>query len=146
MKFSWLLLHINLVFFSSIEAGARPCSVVTMAMDGFDGRERANEEADQHGHCAALFGGPSVGILTIFVDATYIYDADAVGVVTFAVCANLVERSAHLQGAIQPYDVVISYAVKAPLAVPFVDIASRHVTPSRRGCAVDDYFIYFSHG
>lgn len=124
MKFSWLLLHIALVLFSSIEAGTRPRCIVAMAVDIFDVRERADEKADQHGHRAALFSCSSVGILTIFVDATDIHDADAVGVVTFAMSANLVERPAHLQGAIEPYYVVISDAIEALLSMPFVDIGS----------------------
>lgn len=117
-----------------------------MAADGLDGGERPNEEADQHGHCAALFSCSSVGILTIFVDATDIHDSDAVCVVTFAMSANLIERPAHLYGAIEPYYVVVPDAIEAPLAVPFVDIGGRNVTPGGRGCAVDDYFIDFSHG
>lgn len=84
------LLYVCLVLFSSIEAGARPGGVVAMAVDIFDGRERADEKADQHGHRAALLSGSSVGGLSIFVQTTDISDADAVCVVTFAVSANLV--------------------------------------------------------
>ena len=129
----------------SIEAGARPCGVITMSADGLDGGERPNEEADQHGHCAALFSCPSVGGLPIFVQTTDIYYADAVGVVSFAMSANLVERSAHLQGAIEPNYVVVPDAIEALLSMPLVYIGSRHVTPGGRGCAMDDYFIDVSH-
>lgn len=93
-----------------------------MAVDIFDGRERPNEEADQHGHCAALFSCSSVGGLSIFVQTTDIHDADAVGVVSLAVCSHLVERSAHLQGAIEPYYVVVPDAIEALLSMPLVYI------------------------
>lgn len=105
-----------------VEARARPGGVVAMAADVFDGRKRTDEKADQHGHCAALFSCSSVGGLPIFVQTTDIHDADAVGVVSFAMSANLVERSAHLQGTIEPYYVVIPDAIEALLSMPLVYI------------------------
>lgn len=128
-----LLFYESLVLFSSIEAGASTGGVIAMAVDIFDCRERPNEEADQHGHCAALFRCPSVGGLSIFVQTSDIHDADAVCVVSFAVSAHLFERSAHLQGAIDPYYVVVPDAIEALLSMPLVDIGSRHVTPGWRG-------------
>jgi len=106
----------------SIEAGARPGGVIAMATDVFDGRKRADEKADQHGHRAALFSCPSVGGLSIFVQTSDISDADAVGVVSFAMSANLVYRPAYLQGAIESYHVVVADAIEAALTMPFVDI------------------------
>ena len=117
-----LSFQVCLILFMSIEAGASTGGVVAMAANVFDGRERPNEKADQHGHRAALFSCSSVGGLTIFVQTTDIHNADAVGVVSFAVCSHLVERSAHLQGAIEPYYVVVPDAIEASLSMPLVYI------------------------
>ena len=64
---------------------------------------------------------------------------------TFAVCANLFERSARVDAAVKVNHIVVADAVETTLAVPAVDVGNGEglVFCGRR--TVDYYFVDGSH-
>ena len=64
---------------------------------------------------------------------------------TFAVCANLFERSARVNAAVKVNDIVVSDAVETTLAVPAVDVGDGEGLSFGCGGAMDDDVVYFAH-
>ena len=63
-----------------------------------------------------------------------------------AVRARLFYGSALVDGAVEADDVVVAYAVEAPLAMPSVNVGGGERLALGGGGAVDDDVGYFSHG
>lgn len=74
----------------------------------------------------------------IFGYSTAIGYADGIGVLSYAMCAHLAERSAFVDGSVSVDDVVIAYTVEASLTVPLVDELDCAVLRWSCSCAVDD--------
>ena len=81
---------------------------------------------------------------------TDVADADAVGVVPFAMASDGLYVLAHLDGAVKVDDVVIA-AVRstrqreASLLVPSLNVIQLEITPLLRRGAMQDDFLDFSH-
>ena len=58
----------------------------------------------------------------VFVDAADVADADAILVVSFYVSRYLIDISTLFHCAVEADDVVVTYLIKAALAVPKVDV------------------------
>lgn len=79
-------------------------------------------------------------------DTSDVGDADGRGVVAAAMRTGSFEVSAQVYRAVEIYNVVIAYAVKAALAVPAVYISYGNVSAARGGGAVDDEAGDDAHG
>lgn len=89
--------------------------------------------------CAGVAG------MTLGVEAAHVADAYAVGVVSLAVRALVLELTTFLHMSVQTDDVVVADALEASLLVPAVNLLGTDVHARRRGGAVDDDFIDGSH-
>ena len=84
------------------------------------------------------------------VEATDVADADAVGVVPFAMASDGLYVLAHLDGAVKAYHIVVA-AVRstrqreASLLVPALNVIQFEITPLLRRGAMQDDFLDFSH-
>ncbi len=89
--------------------------------------------------CPGIFG------TSLKVEATDIADADAVGIVPFAMSTRSFDGSPSVNRPVQVHNVMIADAGEAALAVPAVDVVHRHRHALWRGGAVHDDLIYASH-
>ena len=83
--------------------------------------------------------------LAILVEASDVADADAVGIATSAMSANLLDGPTLFDTAISPYDIMIANALPASLLVPSVDVGSTIVLALNSGTAMNDDFSDCSH-
>ena len=88
---------------------------------------------------------PSVLGFSVGRQTANVTDADAVGIVTFAMCANQIFRSACVNAAVSVNYEVIAYAVEASLAMPAVDVLDGEVLALCGGTAMNNDFCNFSH-
>lgn len=89
--------------------------------------------------------GSCVGGDAIFVETTYIDHPDGVGVVPFAVSADLFDTTTCLYCSIEFDHKMVPDTIKTSGPVPSVYFHGVHVTTSLCGRAVHDNFIYASH-
>ena len=116
-----------------------------MSVD-FGGREFRSQLFEQIEHGLLLLGCASVlGCFVVFGKSTDVADADAVGVMSLAVCADEFERTAFVDCAVEVDDVVVAYLGEATLTMPAVDVSDGEGLAFGCGGAMDDYQIYFSH-
>lgn len=96
-------------------------------------------------HGKTLERGAGVGRATVGIEAADIGDADAVGIVTFGVCAGLLHRAASADAAIGIDDVLIANV--APAKGAMVSPYGFHRADGVRACgsAMDDDFSDCSH-
>ena len=96
----------------------------------------------EHGHQLEegflLLGRARVGRTALGVEATDVADADAMGVVSSAVCAYAVVGSPAIDRPVQVNHIMIAYALPSPRLVPAVDVVDGHLHAGRCGGAVDD--------
>ena len=76
-------------------------------------------------HSLALLWCSCVVRLAVHVQATYVADANAVGVMSVGVSTCHLRRSAYLHSAVEQYHIVIAYHLKALSAMPLIYIFSR---------------------
>lgn len=88
---------------------------------------------------ACVFGFASL------VDTSDVADADAVGVVSRTMCADLLYWSPSFDFAAESDDVVIAYISPALLLVPRPDGVGVYVSPLWGGGAMEYDVCYFSH-
>ena len=96
------------------------------------------EVAEETDEGALLGTGAGVGGLALGVEATFVADADAVGVVAGAVGANLGFGTTRLDGAVAEDDVVIADAVPATGTMPAVNLDGSGGLVGTDGTAVDE--------
>ena len=108
------------------------------------------QEVHQLQHSVNLERCHRVLWLTENVEATDVADADAVGVVPFAMASDGLYVLAHLDGAVKVYHIMIA-AVRstrqreASLLVPSLNVIQLEITPLLRRGAMQDDFLDFSH-
>ena len=83
------------------------------------------ELVNQFAQSLLLLLCPCVSSLSLFVQPTFVADADAMAVVRIAVGTNLRDVTSFLDGAVAPYDIVVANALPSPVLVPFVNIFGR---------------------
>ena len=88
---------------------------------------------------------PCVSSLSLFVQPTFVADADAMAVVRIAVGTHLRDVTSLLDGAVAPYDIVVANALPSPVLVPFVNVFGRALPSGRDSRAVNDNQGYLSH-
>lgn len=74
--------------------------------------------------------GPCVGWLAVFVETTYIDNADGMGVLTFAVCTDFADATTCLYFAIELDYEMVADTFETTGLVPSVDFHGVHVTTS----------------
>ena len=116
-----------------------------MSVD-FGGRKFCSQLFEEIEHGLLLLGCASVlWCLVVGGKSTDVADADAVGVVALAVCADKFERTAFVDCAVEVDDVVVADLGEATLTMPAVDVSDGERLAFGCGGAMDDYQIYFSH-
>lgn len=90
--------------------------------------------------CASVLGRLVVG-----GESTDVADADAVGVVSLAVCADQLYRATFVYRAVEVDDVVIANLGEATLTMPAVDVSDGEGLALRSGGAMDDDSVNLSH-
>ena len=94
----------------------------------------------------ALLLGSCVVRLAVHVQATYVADANAVGVMPLAVGSRLFYLATCFYRTVQQHHIVVAYHGVALFAVPAVYVAGSEMSALLSGRAMDDYFCYCSHG
>ena len=108
------------------DAGTGLAGVQVVVADDEGTRVAAVQVLDEEAQLVSLRLGACVGGLTADVEPALVADADGVGVVSLAVCADHVFGSPRLYAAVASYDVVVADAeLPAPAAVPRVDLGGR---------------------
>ena len=116
-----------------------------MTMDSGIGKLRP-ELAKERKQCRLLLLGACVlGCLAVGGETTDIADADGVGIVTFAVCANLFKRSARVDAAVKVNHIVIADAIETSLAVPAVNVGDGEGFVLCGCRTMNDDVVYLSH-
>ena len=116
-----------------------------MSVDGGIGKLRPELAKERKQRRLLSCGACVLGCLAVGGETTDIADADGVGIMTFAVCANLFERSARVDAAVKVNHIVVADAVETTLAVPAVDVGDGEglVFCGRR--TVDNDVVYLAH-
>ena len=127
------------------KAGAGFGGVFVVAVDGGD-VVFLHKVLHQLEQGETLERGAGVGGMSVGIETADIGDADAVGVVTFGMCARLLDRTASVDAAVGIDDVMI--ADVAPAEGTMVAAYALHGTDGVGACggAVDDDFGDCSHG
>lgn len=82
---------------------------------------------------------------TISIDAANVTDTNRMSIVALAVRARSANRPPSLDRAVDPDNIMVSYALPSSLLVPLSYGLSVHVHSRRRGGAVQDDIVYKSH-
>ena len=116
-----------------------------MSVD-FGGREFGSQLFEEVKQGLLLrFGASVFRCLVVGGKSADVADADAVGVVSLAVCAYQLYRATFVNSAVEVDDVVVADLGEATLTVPAVDVGDGEGLAFRSGGAMDDDGIYFSH-
>ena len=143
MKREWL----KVVFFEpllDVETGAGAVGVLVVAVDGGDGMF-FHEVADELEKGEALGFGAGVGGVAVGIEAADIGDADALGVVAGAVCADRLDGTAGVDAAIRVHDIVIADIVPAEALMVAADAFDGAVGIGAGSGAMDDDFGDWAH-
>lgn len=89
--------------------------------------------------------GSCVGWLAVFVETTYIDNADGMVVLTFAVCTDFADASTCFYCAIELNYEMVADTFETTDFVPSVDFFRVHVSTSLCCRTMDYDFIYASH-
>ncbi len=128
-----------------VEAGAGTVGVFVMAVDrGY--RVFFHKIADELEEDEALGFGAGVGRATVGIETADIGDADAVGVVTWAMGTDLFDGTASVDAAIGIDDIMIADVAPAEALMIAADALHGAVGIGAGGGAVDDDFGDCSHG
>ena len=133
----------------NVEAGTILVSEFVVSVD-FRFRVHPLEEVHQLQHSVNLERCHRVLWLTENVETSDVADADAVGVVPFAMAADGLYVLAHLDGAVKAYHIVVA-AVRstrqreASLLVPALNVIQFEITPLLRRGTMNNDFCNLSH-
>ena len=101
---------------------------------------------EQQPECRLLLCGTRIGGLTADVEPTLVADADRVGIMVLAVGSDHVFRTAWLNLSVTTDHVVVADAeLKAPLAVPGINLSGRARLIGPHCRTVNNYQCYQSH-
>lgn len=124
--------------FRNTEAGTRLLGVeVVMSQDNRRGVLLA-QFGKQLSQCHFLLWRTSVARFAVCIQPSFIADADAVGIVSYAVGSCRFFRSSFLHGSVATDDIVITYHAPSPLTMPKVDVLGRALLSRTDSRAVDD--------
>ena len=143
MKREWL----KGVFFEpllDVETGTGTVGKLVVAVDGGDG-VFFRQVADELKESEMLGFGAGVGGMPVGIEATDIGNANALGVVTWAMGTDLFDGTASVDAAIRVDDIVIADVVPAEGTVVFPYGFHRTDGIGARGGAMDDDFGDCSH-
>ena len=146
-KFVCIRLNENVVVFEpllDVEAGAGTVGELVVAVDGGDG-VFFHQVTDELEEGEALGFGAGVGGATVGIEAADIGDADALGVVTWAMGTDLFDGTARADAAIMIDDIMIADVVPAETLMVAADALDGAVGIGSGGGAVDDDFGDCSH-
>ena len=127
-----------------VEAGAGSVGVFVMAVDRGD-RVFFHKIADELEEGEALGFGAGVGGMSVGIEAADISDANALGVVTWAMGTDLFDGTASVDAAVRVHDIMIAYVVPSEALVVAADALHGAVGIGAGSGAVDDYFGDCSH-
>ena len=115
-----------------------------MAVDGGI-RELTQQLSHQLLHRHALQQCTSVGGFAVLIQATFIADADGIGVVPLTVRTDLFNRSPCVDGTRLVNDEVIADGLEASLLVPTGDSSYIRLLSRASSSAMDDNLVNASH-
>lgn len=133
-----------MIFACGVEAGAGFGREVAVTEDACVGIffEQGGKECEER---LLLSVGAGIGAFAQAVEAAHIGDAYGAGVLSTAMRADLLDRSARLDCSVETDQEMVTYGAPALRAVPAVNLGSGDVA-TKRGCgAVDDDFVDFTH-
>ena len=127
-----------------VETRASTVGELVVAVDGGDG-VLFHQVMHQLEEGETLGFGAGVGGMSFGIEAADISDANALGVVTWAMGTDLFDGTASVDAAVRVHDIMIAYVVPAEGTV--VSPYGFHRTDGigARGGAVDDYFGDWAH-
>ena len=128
-----------------VEAGAGTVGVFVMAVDGGDG-VLFHQVADELEEGEALGFGAGVGGMSVGIEAADISDANALGVVTWAMGTDLFDGTASVDAAVRIDDIMIADVAPTKGTVVAANAFHGAVGIGARGGAMDDDFGDCSHG
>ena len=126
------------------EAGAGAVGVFVVAVDGGDG-VLFHEVADELEKGEALGVGAGVGGMAVGIQSADIGDSDGVCIVAGAMGADLLDRAASVDAAVEVDDIVIADVVPAEALVVAADALHGAVGIGTGGGAMEDDFGDLSH-
>ena len=127
-----------------VEAGAGTVGVFVMAVDRGD-RVLFRQVADELKESETLGFGAGVGGVAVGIEAADIGDANALGVVTWAMGTDLFDGTASVDAAIGVDDIMIADVVPAEALMVSADALHGAVGIGAGGGAMDDDFGDCSH-
>lgn len=127
-----------------VEAGAGTVGVFVMAVDGGDG-VLFHQVADELEEGEALGFGAGVGGMSVGIEAADIGDANALGVVTWAMGTDLFDGTASVDAAVRVHDIMIAYVVPSEALVVAADALHGTVGIGTGSGAMDDDFGDWAH-
>ena len=143
MKREWL----KDVFFEpllDVETWAGSVGELVVAVDGGDG-VLFLEVFYQLEEGEALGFGAGVGGATVGIEAADISDANALGVVTWAMGTDLFDGTASVDAAVRVHDIMIAYVVPSEALVVAADALHGVVGIGAGSGAMDDDFSDWAH-
>ena len=127
-----------------VETGAGTVGKLVVAVDGGD-RVLFHQVLHQLEQGKTLERGAGVGRATVGIEAADISDANALGVVTWAMGTDLFDGTASVDAAVRVHDIMIAYVVPSEALVVATDALHGAVGIGAGSGAVDDYFGDCSH-
>ena len=127
-----------------VEAGAGTVGELVVAMDGGD-RVLFHQVADELEEGETLGFGAGVGGVAVGIEAADISDANALGVVTWAMGTDLFDGTASVDAAVRVHDIMIAYVVPSEALVVVADALHGAVGIGAGSGAMDDDFGDCSH-
>ena len=127
-----------------VEAGTGAVGVLVVSVDGGDG-VLFHQVLDELKEGEALGFSSGVGRVAVGIEAADIGDADALGVVTGAVGADLLNGTANVDAAVWVDDIMIADVVPAEAFMVATDALHGAFSIGTGGGAVDDDFGDGSH-
>ena len=127
-----------------VETGAGTVGKLVVAVDRGD-RVFFHKIADELEEGEALGFGAGVGGATVGIEAADISDANALGVVTWAMGTDLFDGTASVDAAVRVDDIVIADVVPAEALMVVTDALHGTDGVGTRGGAMDDDFGDWAH-
>ena len=128
-----------------VETGAGTVGKLVVAVDGGDG-VLFHQVMHQLEEGETLGFGAGVGGVAVGIEAADISDANALGVVTWAMGTDLFDGTASVDAAVRVHDIMIADVVPAEALMVAADALHGAVGIGAGGGAMDDDFGDCSHG
>ena len=127
-----------------VETGTGSVGELVVSVDGGDG-VLFHQVTDELEEGEALGFGAGVGGMSVGIEAADIGDANALGVVTWAMGTDLFDGTASVDAAVRVHDIMIAYVVPAEALMVVTDALHGTVGIGTGSGAMDDDFGDCSH-